>query len=165
MNRRRHLVVLLCSFALGGMVPAIGLAQSTPAVVPSTSFRGASTNQIKTLSPGDELAATGTIQEVVTTYTPGSPRGVRVILASPQGIIDASVGPYLAADVQQSLAAGESVTVDGVVGTFNGHDYLLVRQMTISDRQVTIRNERGFLVRPPNTHARQNEIVTKGDNQ
>lgn len=165
MNRSRHLVVLFCSFALGGMVPAVGLAQSTAAVTPSTSFRGASASQIKTLSPGDELAATGTIQEVVTTYSSGSPRGIRIILAGPQGIIDASVGPYLAADVQQSLATGQSVAVDGVVGTFNGHDYLLVRQMTIGDRQITIRNERGFLVHPANAHPRQNQIVTKGDNQ
>lgn len=74
------------------------------------------------------------------------------------------MGPYLTTEIQESLAAGQSVAVTGVLGTFNGHDYLLVRQLAIGDRQITIRNQKGFLVHPANTRARQN-TVTKGENQ
>lgn len=164
MNRSRHFVVMFCLSVFGGMVPSVGRAQSTAAVTSSPSFHGTSASQIQSLSAGDRLTATGTIQEVVSTHTPGSPQGIRLILSGPQGIIDASVGPYLTTEVQESLATGQSVAVNGVVGTFNGHDYLLVRQLTIGDREITIRNEKGFLVHPANTRTRQNTL-TKGDNQ
>lgn len=87
-----------------------------------------------------------------------------VTLAGPQGIIDANVGPYLTTEIEKSLSTGQPVAVDGVVGIFNGHEYLLVRQLTIGDGQITIRNERGFLVHAANTHTRQN-TVTKGESQ
>jgi hypothetical protein len=164
MNRSRHLVVLFCLSVLGATVPSIARAQSA-AVAISTSFRATSATQSDAVSAGDRLAATATIQEVVSTHALGSPRGTRLILAGPQGLLDASVGPYLATDVQQTLAVGQSVTVDGVISTFNGHDFLLVRQLTVGDRQITIRNERGFLVHPASAGARHNEIGTKGDNQ
>lgn len=162
MNRSRHLVVLFCLSVGGAMAPGLAAAQS--AIMAAPSFRGTSTGQIKTLSAGDQLSATGTIQEVVSTHEPGSPRGLRLVVAGPQGVIDANVGPYLTADVQQGLAAGQPIAVNGVLGTFNGHDYLLVRQLTMGDRQITIRNARGFLVHPASTHPRQN-AVTRGDNQ
>lgn len=164
MNRSRPLVVLFCLSVLGATVPSIARAQSA-ALATAASFRGASASQFDALSAGDQLAATATIQEVVSTHIPGSPRGTRLILASPQGMIDASVGPYLAADVQQSLVVGESVTVDGVLSRFNSHEYLLVRRLTIGDRLITIRNEKGFLVHPPNALTRHHEMITKGDQQ
>jgi hypothetical protein len=168
MNNGRHLVVVFCLSVVGGILPGTAKAQSSAAVVPSSSFRGASSSKAVGLSPGDELTAVGTIEEVVSTHTQGSPRGLRVILAGPQGIIDASVGPYLAADVQESLLVGQPVTLDGVMSIVNGHHYLLVRQMTIGDRQIAVRNERGFLLHPQATgmtRARHNQNASKGDNE
>lgn len=163
MNRSGHLVVLFCLSVSAVTVPGVALAQSASVVTPSPSFQGTRTKQGETLSPGDELAASGNIQEVISTNTPGSPRGLRLVLAGPQGIIDASVGPYLTTEVQESLTAGQLVAVSGVVATFNGHDYLLVRQLTIGDRQIAVRNEKGFLVHPA-TRARQNTVV-RGEGQ
>ncbi|MGC1414034.1 MAG: hypothetical protein WA817_02040 [Candidatus Acidiferrum sp.] len=164
MNRSRHLVFLWCLSVCGGMVPGVATAQSTTAPGSAPSFRGTSTSQSKILSTSDEVTATGTIQEVVSTFAKEGPRGIHVILTGPQGVIDASVGPYLSTEVQQSLASGQSVTAQGVLTTVNGHDYMLVRQLSIGDRQITVRNQAGFLVHPANTHTRENGS-TKGDNQ
>jgi hypothetical protein len=164
MNRSRHLVFLFCISACGGMVPSLANAQSAAAATSSRSFSETTTSQSRPLSAGDELTVTGTIQEVVSTPATGSPRGVHAILAGPQGVIDASVGPHLSTEVQQSLATGQSVTAYGVLATFNGQNYLLVRQLTIGDRQITLRNRTGFLVHPAKTNAPAN-TATKGDNQ
>jgi hypothetical protein len=161
MNTNRHLIVVFCLSAIGGIVPATAKAQSAAAVTPSTSFRGTIASQAKTLAPGDEFNATGTIQEVVTTHTKGTPGGLHLIVAGPQGIIDASMGPYLAAEVQESLASGQSVSLTGVMGSFNGRDLLLVRQFTIGERQITVRNEKGFLMQPGVNRKQQS---TKGGN-
>ena len=164
MSRNKYLVFLFCLSAFGGMVSSVASAQSTAAATSSRSFSGTTTSQSRPLSVGDELTMTGTIQDVVSNPASESPRGVHLIMAGPQGIIDACLGPYLATDVQQSLATGQSVTAYGVLATFNGQDYLLVRQLTIGDRQITLRNRTGFLVHPAKTNTRAN-TATKGDNQ
>jgi hypothetical protein len=163
MNRSRHFVFLLCLSVCGGLLSSVASAQSTAAATSSRSFSGTTTSQSKASSAGDELTATGTIQEVVTTPASGSPRGVHVILAGPQGTLDACLGPFLTTEVQQSLSTGQSVTAYGVLATFNGQEYLLVRQLTIGDRQITLRNRTGFLVHPANTNTRSN-TAAKGDN-
>lgn len=163
MNRSRHLFFVFCLFVCGGVVSGVASAQSTAANTSSKSFSGTATSLSKALSAGDELTATGTIQEVSTPAS-GSPRGVHILLAGPQGIFDACLGPYLTTEVKESVAAGQSVTAYGVLATFNERNYLLVRQLTIGDHQITLRNRTGFLVHPANTHTTAN-TATKGDNQ
>jgi hypothetical protein len=165
MNRSRHLVVMFCLSVLGGIVPGVAIAQSSATVTPSTSFHGTSASQTHATSA---VTVAGTIQQVVSTQAEGSPRGLHLVLAGPQGIIDASVGPYLASDVKESLATGKQVQIAGTTQTFNGQSYFLVRELTIGDRQITIRDENGFLVHPraeESNRTRQNQTVTKGDNQ
>jgi hypothetical protein len=164
MNKSRRLVILFCLSVCAAAAPSAALAQSASAATPSNSFNEARPKQSETPAPGDELAASGTIQEIISTNTPGTPRGLRMILIGPQGVIDASLGPYLTSVVQQSLTAGQLVAVDGVAVTLNGHDYLLVRQLTIGDHQIGVRNDKGFLIHPASNHARQ-ATITKGEGQ
>lgn len=141
MNRSRSLVVLSLS-VLWGIAPSAALAQSSASAVASTSSRAMSGSQANV----NEITVTGTIQQVISEPAPGRPQGLNLVLASPRGAVDVSVGPYLASDVKESLSTGQPVQIAGFVRTFNGQSYLLARELNIAGRQVTIRNQYGFLV-------------------
>ena len=94
-----------------------------------------------------ETTLNGSIQEVVTRHVLGSPAGIHLLVAGPQGIVDAHVGPFLnkeTTDILQSGAPGRSV---GAMSPLNGKDYFLVRELTVGGSTVTVRTERGLLVR------------------
>ncbi len=56
-------------------------------------------------------------------------------------------GPYLTPDIQQALIAGQQVQVAGQVKAIHDQQYLLVRQLVLNGKQITIRNDNGSLVR------------------
>lgn len=93
-----------------------------------------------------EIALRGTIQEVVTKHTPGSPAGLHLLVASSQGMVDAHLGSYLTKDTQEALHAGEAVQFVGAMENIHGSNYLLVRQLIVGSRTITVRSEHGFLV-------------------
>ena len=94
-----------------------------------------------------EITLNGTIQEVVTKRTAGSPVGMHLLVAGPEGVVDAHVGPYLTKDTQEALHAGLPVQIVGAVEQLHGKSILLARQLIFGGRTVTVRNENGFLVR------------------
>jgi DNA/RNA endonuclease YhcR with UshA esterase domain len=69
------------------------------------------------------------------------------MLGTPQGVLDASVGPYLGLDIQQTLLAGKQVQVFGQVKTIHEQNYLLVRQLVVDGKIIAVRNDHGSLVR------------------
>jgi hypothetical protein len=93
-----------------------------------------------------EIRISATIQQVVSRRVEYSPAGLHLMLAGPQGAYDASLGPYLSPDVKRSLAAGKSIEVTGAIETVRGQSYLLVRELTVNGKLITVRNERGFLL-------------------
>jgi len=94
-----------------------------------------------------EITLNGTIQEVVTKRTAGSPVGMHLLVAGPEGVVDAHVGPYLTKETQEALHAGLPVQIVGAVEQLHGKSILLARQLIFGGRTVTVRNENGFLVR------------------
>ena len=94
-----------------------------------------------------EITLNGTVQEVVTKRVPGSPFGMHLLVAGPEGVVDAHVGPYLSKDTQEALHAGLPVQIVGAMEEAHGKHYLLARQMIFGGRMVTVRSENGFLVR------------------
>jgi hypothetical protein len=93
-----------------------------------------------------EIAIAGTIQEVSSEHSPGRPAGLHLLVNSPLGVLDVSVGPYMTEEVQQALSTGQQIQGVGVIQTINGHNYLLAHQLVLAGRQIPIRNENGFLV-------------------
>jgi hypothetical protein len=93
-----------------------------------------------------ESTITGTIQEVVSKRTVGSPLGTHLLIAGPRGTVDAHVGPYLTKDLQEALHFGTPVQVVGAMETLHGKQILLARQLIFGGRLVTIRSPHGFLV-------------------
>jgi hypothetical protein len=57
------------------------------------------------------------------------------------------LGPY-AGGAAKSFSPGDHVEIAGWTRTTNGNNTLVARQITAGERQVVIRNEYGFAVRP-----------------
>jgi hypothetical protein len=97
-------VILLC-----GMLTTDAAAQNSVASQPPSGFIGWDTSKPKS----SDVAVTAIIQEVVPNHVSGIPAGFHIMLGTPQGVLDASVGPYLLPDIRQALVAGKQVQVFG----------------------------------------------------
>ena len=93
-----------------------------------------------------EITITGTVHEVVTKHTLGSPVGMHLLVSQAESTIDAHVGSFLAKDVQEALHTGLPVQIVGSMQEIHGKQYLLARQLIFGGRTVAVRNEHGFLV-------------------
>jgi hypothetical protein len=131
-------VILLC-----GVLTTDAAAQNSVAAQPSSSFVGWDTSKPKS----SDVAVTAIIQEVVPNHVSGIPAGFHIMLGTPQGVLDASVGPYLLPDIQQALVAGKQVQVFGQVKTIHDQKYLLVRQLLLDGKPIIVRNDHGSLIR------------------
>jgi hypothetical protein len=98
--------------------------------------------------PAREVTLVGTVQAFVTQHIAGSPMGLHVLISTSGKTVDAHIGPVLSKQLQETLHVGELVQVVGVRENVHGKNVLLARQLIYGGRQVTVRNERGFLVRP-----------------
>jgi len=96
--------------------------------------------------PAREVTLVGTVKEFVTHHKAGSPMGLHVLIFASGQTVDAHIGSVFSKQIQETLHVGELVQVVGVRENVHGKDVLLVRQLIYAGRQVTVRNERGFLV-------------------
>ena len=96
--------------------------------------------------PVQEITLVGTVKRLVS-QPAGSPIGLHLLIFSDGKVVDVHLGPYVAKENQQALRAGELVQVIGVNENVHGKNILLARQLVFHGRLVTVRNERGFLVR------------------
>jgi hypothetical protein len=99
-----------------------------------------------TYDAAHEITLHGTIQEVVTRHAVGSPAGMHLLVAGPQGVVDAHVGPFLSSETKAALLTGAPVQIVGAMSSLHGKDYLLARLLTVGGRSVTLRSEHGLLV-------------------
>ncbi|HUO26486.1 MAG TPA: hypothetical protein VMU61_12525 [Candidatus Aquilonibacter sp.] len=90
-----------------------------------------------------ETTLTGTIQEVVTRHTPGSPAGMHLLVLGPQGVVDAHVGAFLSKQNREAMKVGMPVEIVGANVQLHGRQYLLARQITVGGHVITVRSARG----------------------
>ena len=102
-----------------------------------------------------EITLVGAVEQIVTHPAPGSAVGLHLLVSSEGKTMDVHLGPYLSPENREALFAGESVQVVGVIENAHGQDLFLARELIIGERKITIRNERGFLVRPPTRRANE----------
>ena len=95
-----------------------------------------------------EITINGTIAKLVSHSAPGSPVGLHLSIAGPQGTIDAHVGPYLSKDALANLHEGMPVQILGAMEKVRGKQVLLARQLIFAGRMVNVRTANGFLVLP-----------------
>lgn len=139
---KNNLVVV--TLFLGWLMPICAIAQGNGIPRPTGNFNHSSTSVV---NPND-VVVVGSVQQLVSKHAPGTPAGAYLLLNTAQGVVDAHLGPYLSDDVRASLQKNQMVQVTGIPRTVNGKSYLLARQITVSGKQINIRNEYGFLLRP-----------------
>ncbi len=102
--------------------------------------------------PAREVKLVGTVQELVTHPTRGNAAGLHLLVSASGKVVDAHLGPFISKENQHALRVGETVQIIGVNEEVHGKSVLLARQLVFGGREVTVRNERGFLVRPASHH-------------
>ena len=131
-------MILLCA-----ALTRDAIAQNYVEAQPSTGFVGWDASKSKS----SDVAVTAIIQQVIPNHASGILAGLHLMLGTPQGVLDASVGPYITQDIQQALVAGQQVQVFGQVKTIHDQTYLLVRRLVLNGNQIIIRSDNGSLVR------------------
>lgn len=112
-----------------------------------------------------EATIEGTIQQVVTQHQAVSPAGVHLLVDSPQGVVDAHIGPFLNKETIAALSTGAAVQVIGAPLSLHGKNYFLARQLTVGGRVITVRSAHGFLVHQSAPRAAGSKRDVKSDQQ
>lgn len=146
MTIKNLVVTALC---LGWLVSGAAMAQGIKPASKVNHWTGS-------LAPSQEITVEGTVQKIASKPPSGTPAGTHLLLSTDQGTLDASVGPYLAKEVQQNLTSGQPVQIVGLARTSStGHKYVLVRELVLSGEHISIRNQHGFLVRTKSRNGSQ----------
>jgi len=96
-----------------------------------------------------EVTLSGTVSSVLTKPAAGMIMGSHLLLATPSGPVDASLGRFgLLGKGAVSVTAGQQIEVTGVMKTLNDKQVLLVRTVKTGGQIYTIRNQHGFPVPP-----------------
>jgi len=134
----KHVLTCLAATLFFIGFPAQGTASSESAVGRGLGFA---------YEPAKEITVVGTIQGFVSPPALVSPLGLHLLISTGGKVVDAHLGPYLSSEDREALPAGQLVQIIGVNETVHGKKVLLARELIFNGRLVTIRNERGFLVR------------------
>jgi hypothetical protein len=130
---------MMASLLIGLSFPILAVAQSMSVSRPAQGFGPA-------YDSAHEITLNGTIQEVVVRQIPGSPPGTHVLVAGPEGVVDAHAGPFLSKETKDALQAGTPIEIVGATTRLNDKSYLLARQLIIGGRTITVRSKHGFLL-------------------
>lgn len=98
--------------------------------------------------PARETTVVGTVQEVITKHTAGGPAGMLLVVAGPNGVVNAHLGPFVNAETKAALRVGEVVEIVGVTTHVREKEFFLVRELTVAGHTVEIRSAHGFLIFP-----------------
>jgi hypothetical protein len=144
---------------LGWLFPCAAMAQAITSPQPTLTFNHRAENSPRST----DVAVDGRVQRLASQHAPD----FSLLLQSEQGLTEVNLGPYVPKDIRQGLTNGQTVRVTGIPQTFGGQSYLLARQVILSGRQLTIRNEYGFLVRtrPETASPHRGESESNGGNQ
>jgi hypothetical protein len=93
----------------------------------------------------NEISFNGTIHEVATAHTSGTLAGVNLQLDGGTSFQYANLGTQLNSSVKSQLAAGQAVTLKGIVSSINGQNVLVVRELTVNQQTTQIRNAKGSI--------------------
>lgn len=97
----------------------------------------------------NEVTLTGTVSSVLTKAAPGMILGSHLLLATPSGAVDASLGRFgLRGNGAISVTAGQQIEATGVMKMIKDKPIFLVRTVKVGGAVYTIRNEHGIPVSP-----------------
>ncbi len=94
-----------------------------------------------------EVTLRATVSSVLTSPRPGMIFGSHLLLLTPSGTVDASLGRFgLEGKGALSVTAGEQVEVTGVMKTLKNRQVFVVRTVKAGGQVYTMRNEHGIQV-------------------
>ncbi len=139
------------TLALAGLLPGVLMVSlATPVVAEPAAGSVPERNAIAKYDATREITINGTVQQVITKHVAGSPAGMHLMVSGAQGLVDAHVGPYMSKSVKEALHMGLPLQIVGAMETVRGgKQYLLARQVIYGGQTLTVRNNRGMLLRPP----------------
>jgi hypothetical protein len=139
----KHLFAGLCALALLSLISPLPLLQAQTAAV-ATRPEGPFSYDV-----AKEVTLSGTVSSVLTKPSPGMIWGSHLLLATPSGPVDASLGRFaLMGKGALSVAAGQQVEVTGVMKTIKDKQIFLTRTVKVGGHVYTIRNEHGVPMSP-----------------
>jgi hypothetical protein len=96
-----------------------------------------------------EVTLSGTVSSVLAKPSKGMIMGSHLLLATPSGPVDASVGRFgLRGKGSLSVTAGQQVEITGVMKTIKDRQVFLARTIKVGDEVYAVRNKHGFPVSP-----------------
>ena len=148
----------LCALAL------LLLISLLPPVQAQTAAIGTRTAGPFNYDISQEVTLNGTVSSVLTRPSPGMIMGSHLLLATPSGPVDASLGNFgLRGKGALSVAAGQQIEVTGVMKTIMDKQVFLVRTVKVGGEVYTIRNEHGFPVSPQARERLSGKTAQKGE--
>ncbi len=139
----KHLFIGLCGLALLSFISPRLLVPAQAAAVETRSEGPLSYDITK------EVTLSGTVSSVLTKPAKGMLMGSHILLSTPTGPVDASLGGFaLLGKGAVPVAAGQQVEVTGVMKTIKDKQVFLTRTVKVGGEVYTIRNEHGFALSP-----------------
>jgi hypothetical protein len=112
----------------------------------------------------DEVTIGGTVSSVLVNSLPGMIPGAHLMLATPSGPIDISLGLFsLPGKGSVNVAAGRQVDVTGVVKRFKDKPVVLARIVRVGKHVYAIRNEHGVPISPRARERAQQRAAQTGE--
>jgi hypothetical protein len=95
---------------------------------------------------------------------PGMIVGSHLLLATPSGPVDASLGRFgLQGAGAASVAAGQQIEATGIMKTIKNKTFFLVRTLKVGGEIYTIRSKHGFPVSPQARQRASQRMGGKGE--
>ena len=139
--RRRFTDLCALALVVGIFFPPDAQAQTVAAA--------SQTARPFTYGASREVTLTGKVLSVLAKPAPGMIMGSHLLLETPDGLVDASLGRFgLRGAGAVSVAAGQRVEVTGVMKIMKDKQVVLVRTVKVGSEIYTVRNEHGFPVSP-----------------
>ena len=111
-----------------------------------------------------EVTITATVSSVFSQARPGMIAGSHLLLATPSGAVDASLGKFgLRGDGALPVSAGQPIEVTGVMNMIKNKLVFLVRIVKVGDEVYAIRNEHGVVLSPQARDRISQQTGQKGD--
>ena len=96
-----------------------------------------------------EVTLSGTVSSVLTVPSPGMVAGSHLLLTTPSGQVDISLGVSgLRGEGALSVAGGQQVEVIGIMKAFKDKPVFFARVVMVGDHDYAIRNKHGIPVTP-----------------
>ncbi len=150
----------LCTFAI------FLLISSPPRVTAQTRVNATGVASLPRYEMTAEVTLHGRVSSVLTTAAPGMIPGAHLLLATPSGSVDASLGRYgLRGRGAVSVASGQKIDATGVIKTMNNRTVFLVRTLKVGDEVYRLRSEHGVLLSPQARQRSAQKIAQNGEAQ